>query len=282
MLGPRRQRSIVALWLVAAAAGACQTKPAGGSPDPAWTLVWSDEFDGGSGVPADGTRWSAVVGGDGWGNREREYYTDRLTNVQQRDGNLVIHAIEESSSGYTCWYGPCQYTSARLQTKARFDQRYGRFEARIKIPSGRGLWSAFWLLGNDIDATGWPSCGEIDVMENIGSEPGTVHATLHGPGYSGANGLTAAEVLAGGRFADDFHVFAVEWEANAIRSYVDDTLYETRTPGDLSSGNPWVFDHPFFVLLNLAVGGDLPGDPDQTTVFPQAMLVDYVRVYRRP
>ena len=274
------ETSTVVLLLVTTTACACQANPGTGG-ESGWKLVWTDEFDGSDGTSFDAAKWSAVIGGDGWGNQEREYYTDRLTNVQQRTGNLVISAIKEPASAYSCWYGPCQYTSARLQTKAHFDQLYGRFEARIKIPSGQGLWSAFWMLGSDIDSASWPNCGEIDIMENIGKEPSIVHATLHGPGYSGTNGLTAADALGGATFADDFHVFTVEWEKDVIRSYVDHTLYETRTPADVPAGNHWVFDHPFFLLLNVAVGGNFPGDPDQTTIFPQTMLVDYVRVYRK-
>ena len=174
------------------------------------------------------------------------------------------------------------YTSARLKTLGKFSQTYGRFEARIKIPRGQGIWPAFWMLGDDIDKPGWPTCGEIDIMENIGKEPGIVHGTIHGPGYSGDKGIGSPYALATDqRFADDFHVYAVEWEPAAIRFYVDDHLYATRTPEELPKGTKWVYDHPFFLLLNVAVGGGWPGNPDSTTVFPQTMLVDYVRVYER-
>jgi beta-glucanase (GH16 family) len=163
-----------------------------------------------------------------------------------------------------------------------FQQEYGRFEARIKIPAGQGLWPAFWMLGDDIDTNGWPQCGEVDIMENIGKEPGTVHGSLHGPGYSGSNPLTASSILPGGaKLSDEFHLFAVEWEASEVRFYLDSTLYETRTPADIPMGDKWVYDHPFFILLNVAVGGSWPGDPDETTIFPQTMLVDYVRVYTK-
>ena len=174
------------------------------------------------------------------------------------------------------------YTSARLKTAGKFSQTYGRFEGRIKIPFGQGMWPAFWMLGDDIEKAVWPDCGEIDIMENIGKEPSTVHGSIHGPGFSGDDGIEAHYRLPGNRrFADDFHVFAVEWEPNAIRFYVDDELYVTRTRADLPPGRKWVFDHPFFLLLNVAVGGDWPGNPDSTTIFPQTMLVDYVRVYQR-
>jgi beta-glucanase (GH16 family) len=244
------------------------------------TLVWSDEFNGPDGSGIDTTKWTALTGGDGWGNQELEYYTADLANAQQMGGNLVITATTAGASAHTCWYGQCKYTSARLQTKDHFAQAYGRFEARIKIPFGQGLWPAFWMLGNDIDSTPWPACGEIDIMENIGKEPSTVHGSMHGPGYSGGNPLTAAYVLPGSaKLSDDFHVFAVEWDVGEVRFYVDTTLYETRTPADVPAGKVWVYDHPFFLLLNVAVGGGWPGSPDATTTFPQTMLVDYVRVY---
>ena len=170
--------------------------------------------------------------------------------------------------------------SGELYTSASYG--YGRFEARIKIPRGQGLWPAFWILGNDIDTAGWPKCGEVDIMANIGKEPGINHGSMHGPGYSGANGLTAELTLPGGAaFADAFHIFSLEWEPSVARFYVDGTLYETRTPADIPAGTTWVYDHPFFLLLNVAVGGSWPGDPDATTMFPQTMLVDYVRVYTK-
>jgi beta-glucanase (GH16 family) len=251
----------------------------GSAPPPAWTLQWSDEFDGMEGSSPDSTKWAFDTGGNGWGNKELEYYTARPQNARLQNGNLVITAIGEA---YTGPDGVTRnYTAARLKTAGLFSQAYGRFEARIKIPWGQGVWPAFWILGNNISTSGWPACGEIDIMENLGSERSTVHGSMHGPGYSGGSALTASYVLASGNFSDDFHVFAVEWETNAVRFYVDGTLYETRTPSDLPSGASWVFDHPFFILLNVAVGGNWPGSPDQSTVFPQTMLVDYVRVYGR-
>jgi beta-glucanase (GH16 family) len=169
-----------------------------------------------------------------------------------------------------------------LITKNKFSAQYGRFEARIKIPYGQGIWPAFWMLGTDIDNVGWPRCGEIDIMENIGREPSITHGTIHGPGYSGGGGLGSSYSLPNNqRFADSFHTFAVEWEPNVLRFYCDGILYKTRTPADLPAGKTWVYNHPFFILMNLAVGGDWPGSPDATTVFPQTMLVDYVRVYQK-
>ena len=257
---------------------------AAGSPassaSSAWKLVWSDEFNGPNGSAVDSSKWTSETGGGGWGNNELESYTRSLANAWQQDGNLVIKVLAEK---YTGADGVARnYTSARLKTQGKFSQTYGRFEARMKIPRGQGIWQAFWMLGDDIGKLGWPDGGEIDIMENIGKEPALVHGTIHGPGYSGEHGISASYGLPGdARFADDFHIYAVEWEPNAIRFYVDDHVYATCTPADLPKGAKWVYDHPFFVLLNVAVGGDWPGDPDATTVFPQTMLVDYVRVYER-
>ena len=245
---------------------------------PAWVLTWSDEFDGPDGAAPDPAKWVVETGGGGWGNHELESYTARSQNVHQEKGNLVIVARQES---YTGADGIARgYTSARLKTAGKFEQAYGRFEARIKIPTGQGIWPAFWMLGQDIGKVGWPACGEIDIMENIGHERSKIHGTLHGPGYSAAHGLTGVHTLPSGRFSDSFHIFAVEWEPNVVRFYVDSDLYETRTPADVPAGTRWVYDHPFFLLLNVAVGGDWPGAPDASTVFPQTMAVDYVRVYR--
>lgn len=264
--------------------GVCERQASGlvsAAPDPYrnWVLTWSDEFTGPNGSSPDATKWVYENGGDGWGNEELEYYAARPKNLRVEDGNLVIEAVKEELTGPD---GVTHhYTSGRLKTQGLFSQAYGRFEARIKIPPGQGVWPAFWLLGEDFSTVGWPKCGEIDVMENVDIEKSRVHGSIHGPGYSGKKSLTSAYVLSHERFSDDFHVFAVEWEPQVIRFYVDDELYSTRTPADLPSGARWVYDHPFFLILNLAVGGDWPGSPDQSTHFPQRMLVDYVRVYSR-
>lgn len=246
-------------------------------------LIFSDEFDGKRNAPVDSAKWTAEIGGAGWGNKELQYYTDSVENAfHDGKGSLVLKVAEKKlSPAYKCWYGECRYTSARLITKNKFDQKYGRFEARIKIPRGQGIWSAFWMLGSDIDKVGWSNCGEIDVMENIGREPLTVHGTIHGPGYSGASSIGAPFNSADNRkFADDFHIYATDWSENKIAFYVDGKLYKTITPQDLPAGKKWVYDHPFFVILNLAIGGDWGGAPDKTTVFPQEMLIDYVHVYK--
>lgn len=246
--------------------------------------LFRDEFNKPANSPVDSLKWKAEIGGGGWGNEELQYYTNDIENAYHDGrGNLVIKAIKLAPPlNLNCWYGKCQYTSVRLITKGKFDRKYGRFEARIKIPRGQGMWSAFWMLGNNIDTVGWSTCGEIDVMENIGREPFTVHGTIHGPGYSGANAIGAPFNLANNQeFADDFHVYATEWTENKISFYVDGKLYKTITPQDLPAGKDWVYDHPFFMILNLAIGGNWGGVADETTIFPGEMLIDYVRVYRR-
>lgn len=242
-----------------------------------WTLAWSDEFNGPDGSAPDRAKWTYDTGGNGWGNKELEYYTNRPQNARMEKGNLVITALEEK---YTGKDGVTRdYTSARLKTQGLFAQAYGRFEARIKLPAGQGMWPAFWMLGEDIGTVGWPKCGEIDIMENIGKEPRINHGSLHGPGFiEQAIGSTIElqENLSSG-----FHLYAIEWEPSAVRFFLDDKNYNTFTPASLPAEGKWVFDHPFFIILNVAVGGDWPGPPDSTTVFPQQMLVDYVRVYNR-
>ena len=262
--------------------GICQATAGDASPqagESRWALVWSDEFNGPDGSRPDAAKWKFEAGGNGWGNHELEYYTDRPENSFVQGGNLVIQAQKEKFTGPD--HVTRDYTSARITTKGFFEQAYGRFEARIKIPRGQGMWPAFWLIGNDFGKTGWPACGEIDIMENIGKEPSTIHGSMHGPGYSGDNDFTSVYKLPGGiNFYDDFHVFAIEWEPGIVRFFVDQELYTTFTPSRLPAGMKWVFDHPFYIILNVAVGGDWPGPPDSTTPFPQTMLVDYVRVYK--
>ncbi|TCB95633.1 glycosyl hydrolase family protein [Micromonospora zingiberis] len=241
-------------------------------------LTWQDEFNAPAGTPVDQSKWRFDIGGHGWGNNERQYYTNSTSNaVHDGQGNLVITARRENPANYQCHYGRCEYTSARLLTAATFNQAYGRFEARIKIPRGQGIWPAFWMLGSDFGNVGWPASGEIDIMENIGREPNTVHGTIHGPGYSGGGGITGSRVI-GQPLADTFHTYRVDWEPNIIRWYLDGQEFFRVDPSRLG-GNRWVFDHPFFMILNVAVGGNWPGYPDGSTQFPQQMLVDYVRVY---
>jgi beta-glucanase (GH16 family) len=238
-------------------------------------LVWSDEFDGELGESPDSTRWTYDIGTgvNGWGNAQLEYDTDHPDNVSlDGEGNLAITAIEESYMG-------SDYTSARIKTEGLFQHAYGRFEARIKLPVGQGIWPAFWLLGSDIGTVGWPDCGEIDIMEYLGHQPNRVYGTLHGPDYSGGSSVGGSYTLPDGAFNDDFHVFAIDWDLDSVTWSVDGQDYMTITSSDIPSGEEWVFDHDFFIILNVAVGGYWPGSPDATTEFPQTMLVDYVRVY---
>lgn len=272
--------SLLTLVLLAGCSGGSSTpKAATPPPSGAWVLSWSDEFNGVNGSAPDPTKWAFEQGGNGWGNGELETYTNRPQNAQIQDGNLVITALKETYTGADS--NTRDYTSARLKTQGLFAQSGGKFEARIKIPYGQGLWPAFWLLGSDIGTNSWPTCGEIDIMENVGKYANTVYGTIHGPGYSGGNGIGSSSSLPTGKFADDFHVYGVEWEGTQIRFYLDGILQYTRSASDIPAGSVWVFDHPFFIILNVAVGGGWPGSPDGSTVFPQKMLVDYVRVYRR-
>jgi beta-glucanase (GH16 family) len=242
-------------------------------------LAWSDEFAGPA-RSAVGSSWRAETGGSGWGNQELQTYTDGTANAAlDGAGHLAITARQERT-GAQCWYGPCEYTSARLTTAGRISQTYGHFEAMIKVPRGGGMWPAFWLLGDDVFTAGWPTSGELDVMENVGMEPGTAHGSMHAPGHSGANSLTGSYTLPDGRaLADDYHLYAIDWQPDSVTWSVDGDAYSTKTRADVGDG-AWPFEHPFFIILNVAVGGSWPGAPDTSTSFPQTMLVDYVRVYQ--
>ncbi|NLG84818.1 MAG: family 16 glycosylhydrolase [Firmicutes bacterium] len=239
-----------------------------------WQLVWSEEFNG---PEVNREIWNFEIGNGhangipGWGNNELEYYTDG-ENASIVDGNLAIEARKETR---TDQYGTYDYTSSRMTTKGKFEVKHGRIEVRAKLPEGKGIWPAIWMLGNDIGEVGWPACGEIDIMELVGHLPSTVYGTAHGPGGSVGSGYN----LPAGKFSDDFHIFAIEWDADEIEWYVDGRLYHVLNKYEYGASS-WVFDHPFFLILNVAVGGNWPGAPDETTVFPQRMIVDYIRVYR--
>jgi len=235
-------------------------------------LVWSDEFNGSVGALPDPSKWSPDVGGSGWGNKQLEYDTDNKNAYQDGQGNLVLEARKSNPEGLKCWYGTCQYTSARTGTDGHFSFTYGRLEARIKIPYGQGIWPAFWLLGSNVATVGWPACGEIDVAEDTGSSISLNHAAIHGP-----NSLTKDFFSQPGNFADSFHVFALQWTPNALSFFMDGIQYGILNK--VSDPQDWVFNHPFSIILNVAVGGNWPGNPDASTVFPQKMYVDYVRVY---
>ena len=241
-------------------------------------VTFSDTFDGTAGSAVNSSKWTLETG-DNVNNHEREYYTSGTNNAAlDGQGHLVITAKKENPANYQCWYGTCQYTSARMNTSGKFSAQYGHVEARMKIPRGQGMWPAFWMLGTDIGSVGWPNSGEIDVMENVGFEPSTIHGTIHGPGYSGSAGIGAGYTLANGQaFADAFHTFAVDWAPNSVKWSVDGVVYQTRTPADVG-GNTWAFNKPFFLILNLAVGGYWPGDPNSSTAFPAQLVVDSVSV----
>ncbi len=243
--------------------------------DEGWELVWHDEFDGDT---IDESNWTYDIGGWGWGNGEAQYYTERRENSRVDNGLLVIEARQEQ-------FEESYYTSARLRTQGLQEFKYGRVEARIKVPVGSGLWPAFWMLGAHFDkdsddpANHWPNVGEIDVMEHVGREPDLIVGTVHGPGYSGAMGM--------GKWnrqtydiAEEFHTYAVEWDEEGIRWFYDGEQYHTMTPADVGD-REWVFDHEFFLIVNLAVGGTFPGPIDFDLEFPVYLYVDHVRVYQQ-
>jgi beta-glucanase (GH16 family) len=233
-------------------------------------LVMSEEFNV-DGAP-DSNMWTYNIGtgANGWGNNELQYYTDRPQNIKIENGMLKITAIKEQYMG-------AGYTSARIISKGKFEKKYGRIEARIKMPLGQGLWPAFWMLGSNSDTVTWPACGEIDIMEYLGNNPIRIFGTVHGPGYFGGESISKQFILSNSRFDTEFHVFGIEWDKNKINFYVDDFLYHSIKPKDVPG--EWVFNESFYLILNVAVGGNLPGSPNGQTSFPQSMLVDYIRVY---
>lgn len=237
-------------------------------------LVLEDEFDTDGVIDSSIWTYDIGTGQNGWGNNELQYYTDRPENVTVQNGVLIITARQEQFNG-------SGYTSARIKTEGLFEQAYGRFEARIRVPYGQGMWPAFWLLGNNCNDPGftWPQCGEIDIMEFRGQEPTVIHGSVHGPGYSAGNAITKSYTLENDRFDTGFHVYGIEWAPDYVNFYVDDVLYNQITKADVTG--EWVLDHPFYIIINLAVGGSFVGSPNSETVFPQNMLVDYVRVYKK-
>ncbi|MFX4292584.1 glycoside hydrolase family 16 protein [Streptomyces bohaiensis] len=289
---PARRRGLrraavagTALGLGAAllAAGTATGSPGPGATDqpaaapPTATVVFHDDFDGPAGAPVDSSSWN-LDPGDNINNVELQYYTDGTDNVaQDGNGNLVITAEEGNPGNHQCYYGPCEYTSGRINTAGKIEAEFGRVEARIQLPEGQGIWPAFWMLGADFGDVGWPQSGEIDIMELIGHEMDTVHGTVHGPGYSGGGGIGSPYQLpAGESFSDGFHTFAIDWSPDSITWSVDGNAYQTLTPADVTG--EWVFNKPFFLILNVAVGGEWPGYPDDSTQFPQQMVIDHVTV----
>ncbi|WNJ17071.1 family 16 glycosylhydrolase [Pontibacter sp. G13] len=235
---------------------------------PGYELVWADEFDGNT---LDSDNWTHEIGDNGWGNNEWQYYQPENTSVQ--DGYLVIEATETPA-------GSGKYYSSRIKSEDKQEFTFGRIDVRAKLPKGQGIWPAIWMLGADFSQVGWPACGEIDIMELVGHEPSTVHGTIHyGPAWPNNRYTGTSYTLDSGEFIDQFHVFSLIWKQNLLEFYVDDNLFQTLTPGDLG-GQPWLFNKDFFFIMNCAVGGNWPGYPNATTIFPQLLVVDYVRVYQ--
>ena len=284
-------RSLSALIVGAAlgcASGSQPVSPPAPPPPPPppanpWTLVWADEFDSTAGTGVNTAYWrhdtadGCASGNCGWGNNEREYYRTSPDNIAQTgDGYLAIVARVNTDTTLSCYYGRCLYTSAKITTRDKVSILPGRVEARVKLATGQGLWPAFWLLGENIGRVGWPACGELDILENKGSQPTLTSSAVHGPGYSGNTPFVHTQSNA----ATDFHVYAVEWDAQSIRYYIDTQLHYTVSRAAVQQRGAWVFDQAFFVILNQAVGGNFDGHPQSDAIFPATMLIDYVRVYR--
>jgi beta-glucanase (GH16 family) len=266
---------IGAIALVCGTLYSCEKEAIQTLPQRDWELVWSDEFEGAAGTSPDNTKWVFDIGrgpnNDGWGNNELQTYTRSTENVKlDGKGNLMITATGGGGS----------FNSGRIKTLGKFSQTYGRFEARIQTPTGPGLWPAFWMLGDNITTVDWPQCGEIDIMEQKGHESHVTYGSIHGPGYSGGGALGGIFVFNNGRFNLNFHVYAVEWSEDVLDFYVDGFLYERITIDQVEAFGEWVYNQPFFILLNVAVGGSFVGFPTTGTAFPQSMIVDYVRVYQ--
>jgi beta-glucanase (GH16 family) len=292
-----RTRSRLSLALVWSAVMACYsaagpttttplvTTPTSPPAATTWTLAWSDEFEGAAGSPVDASKWTHDLGDGcssgncGWGNNEKEYYTSAPENAALNgQGHLQIVA-RQAQPGLSCYYGACRYTSAKITTRGKMNAAPGRVEARIKLPAGQGLWPAFWMLGSGFPSVAWPACGELDIMENKGSQPSSSSSAIHGPGYSGNTPFAHSNLLPNGSLADDFHIFGVQWNADAVQFSVDGVVHYSVSRTELEQRGTSILDRPYFVILNLAVGGNFDGDPKSDAIFPATMLVDYVRVY---
>lgn len=267
-----KSNKLTLLAIIAISVGGCKVEPIQNLADRKYELVWSDEFEGDSGVNPNALKWTYDIGTgqNGWGNNELQSYTNNPQNVSiDGTGNLVISALKSSSGNYT---------SARIKTEGLFAHQFGKIEARIKTPTGSGIWPAFWMLGADFKDVGWPQCGEIDIMEQKGKFSNITYGSIHGPGYSGGQAITSPYGLKDNRFDADFNVYAVEWGANYIDFFVNNYLYKRVTPSDVTG--EWVFNKPFFIILNIAVGGNFVGPPNINTPFPSSMYIDYVKVYK--
>jgi beta-glucanase (GH16 family) len=276
--------TLLAAATLSSCAGGLSSTPAT-APTTGWVEVWNDEFDGPAGARVDSTKWNYETtdgckeGICGWGNNEKEYYTDAPENIALNgEGQLAIVA-RRAPSGLACYYGACRYTSGKITTRDKMLAEPGRVEARIKLSPGQGLWPAFWMLGHTVPSLPWPACGEIDIMENKGSQPRTSSSALHGPGYSGETPFAHAHPLERGTLSSDYHIFAVEWDSLRVQYFVDGVRHYSVTRDQVQHYGQSVLDRPYFVILNLAVGGHFDGDPASDAIFPATMLVDYVRVY---
>lgn len=241
-------------------------------------LVWSDEFNGPANTSPDASKWIADVGTWGYTNQELETYTNSPANVSEDGhGHLAIVARQQTKTGPD---GQTRnYTSARLETDGRFSTTYGLIKARIKIPAGAGLWPAFWLLGDDVNRVGWPACGEIDVLEALDGYPRVAHGFINGPSDYAPHYTVAQTAISRRSLASGFHTYAIRWTPSSITWLLDGVPYGTTTRKNLPSGAKWVYNHPFHIVLNLAVGGSWGGPPTTSTRFPATLLVDWVRVY---
>jgi beta-glucanase (GH16 family) len=281
------------LIVVALATTACSSTGATTSTPPTttvpvattWSVARSDEFDGAAGARVDASKWThdlgdgCASGNCGWGNNEKEYYSDAPENVAlDGQGHLQIVA-RPAPPGLGCYYGPCRYTSGKITTRGKMSAAPGRVEARIKLPVGQGLWPAFWMLGSGFPAVGWPACGELDIMENKGSAAASTSSAIHGPGYSGNTPFAHVNGFAGGDGTADYHTYAVEWDAESVRFAVDGATHYVVARSEIQRFGPSILDRSYFVILNLAVGGTFDGDPRSDAIFPATMLVDWVRVY---
>ena len=250
-----------------------------------WKQIWSDEFDGPAGAPVDSSKWINDVGDGcdrhncGWGNHEKEYYSSSSSNIFTNGRGQLVIVGRTAPAGLKCYYGDCRYTSAKITTRGRLVvSPAGRVEARIKLAEGQGLWPAFWLLGSTCPEIGWPKCGEIDIMENKGSQRATTSSALHGPGYSGETPFVHRQNFRSGAITD-FHVYAVEWDSTQVRWFVDGAEHYHVSRADIEKHGASVLGKSFIVILNLAIGGHFDGDPKSDAIFPATMMVDYVRVF---
>ncbi len=268
----KHSNKIILMAIIAMVVASCKVEPIQKLPERNFELVWSDEFEGDSGTAPDATKWTYDLGTgqNGWGNNELQTYTNNPRNVSlDGKGNLVITAIKNSNGSYT---------SARVKTQGLFTHQFGKVEARIKTPTGAGMWPAFWMLGNNITSVGWPQCGEIDIMEQKGKFSNTTYGSIHGPGYSGGQAITTPFILQNDRFDANFNTYAVEWNESKIDFFVNNYLYRRITPSEVPG--EWVFNQPFFIIMNIAVGGSFVGPPNENTPFPGSMTIDYVRAYK--